>query len=478
VTKIPDKPQLEQLGEFVQSVSFDYLSPEIVDRLKLHLLDSIGCALGAINGPPIKILRESIMQLGGSPQVGIPGVISRSSVDRGAQYMTALIRYLDFMDNFLATHGTCHPSDNIGSLLAVSELCDLKGKDFLAAMAVAYNVQCRMIDVEPSMEKGFDHTTQLGYSIAAGVSKILRLDATQIKNAISISGSTFNPLVVTRAPHTSNWKGLLSSHIALGTVNCCLLAQKGMTGPQDVFEGEGGYNQDYKIKHPPDWNDFRVDLYERLVLKKYNAEVHTQSVIEACMALKEEKNLRTEEIAGIDARVFQTAYDITGGGKYGPRKQVATKEEADHSMPYLIAVALIDGRVSPAQFAPERINKPDVQELLQKVKVNTKFHLSKPKKLAEKIDPYTRHYPGKMLSSVAIHMSSGEKYQKEVSEFRGFHTDKATWNDVVEKFHSLAEGIPKSSKVQIIDLVQNVEDFKISQLMSLIATACTAQQLK
>jgi 2-methylcitrate dehydratase len=468
--------ELHALADFVQLFSYSMLTPAKVERLKIHLLDSFACALGALHAEPISILRRNIELLGGNAHVRVPSVEFALPVDRAAQFYTALIRYLDFMDNFAARHGTCHPSDNIGSLLAISDWKDIDGKRFLEAMALAYNVQCRMIEADPSMNKGFDHTTQLAYSIAAGTSKLLRFNSSQTAHAIGISGSTFNPLVVVRAPQTSNWKGLISSHVALGTVNACLMAGEGLTGPPDVFEGTGGYNDDFSIKKPAEWKALRLDLYDKLILKKYNAEVHTQTAIDACLFLKNEYDLSALEIKDVKVEIFQTAYDITGGGEYGDRKHVHTKEEADHSLPYLLAVALIDGQVLPAQFRTARIQSPDVQQLLRKVEISTKLHVSKPKWLMEKLDPYTKVYPEKFKCSVTLSLRNGKKYSREQEGFHGFNTQPLSWNDVEKKFRLLAEHISPDQQQQIIEKVANLEHITVRELIAALVPGAESKK--
>jgi 2-methylcitrate dehydratase len=123
-------------------------------------------------------------------------------------YNSALIRDLDFNDSYLAKGETCHPSDNLGALLAAGEWIGAKGRDLMTALAVAYQVQCRLSDVAPVRARGFDHTVQGAYGVAAGLSKVLRLDPSQTANAIAISGTAFNALRVTRTGKLSHWKGL------------------------------------------------------------------------------------------------------------------------------------------------------------------------------------------------------------------------------------------------------------------------------
>jgi len=178
------------------------------------------------------------------------------------------------------------------------------------------------------------------------------------------------------------------------------------------------------------------------------------------------------EVEKIDVTTFLTAYNIVGGGKYGTRKLVQTKEQADHSLPYLLAVALLDGEVWPQQFLPERIRRADVQALLQKVEVGTSLPLHSPRKLVEKIDPYTAPYPEKMDTKVCIKLKSGEEHCIKKEDFKGFHTRPLSWDEVIAKFHKLGAGsLDEATREQIIRTVQNLENEDISALTNELASS-------
>ena len=162
--------QVEQLAAFVVRMTYEDLSEEARHQLKIRILDALGCALGAIEGPPIKMLQAQLEDFGGKPLVTLIGG-GKTAPDRAAFYNSALIRYLDYNDSYIAKNETCHPSDNIGAVLAASEYAHKNGKEFLTALALAYQVQCRLSDVAPVRAKGFDHTTQGAYAVAAGVAK-------------------------------------------------------------------------------------------------------------------------------------------------------------------------------------------------------------------------------------------------------------------------------------------------------------------
>jgi len=178
-------------------------------------------------------------------------------------------------------------------------------------------------------------------------------------------------------------------------------------------------------------------LLEKCVLKSYNAEVHTQSAIYAALRIREDRRFEINKISKIRIRTFLTAYHITGSGAYGDRQIVETKEQADHSLFYVVAVALLDGELYPEQLTPERIVKNDVQELLRKIEVHTGFPLHKPVEVAGILDPYTRAYPEKMMAEVVVELSGGDKIELEVQDYPGFHTRPLGWDDVVKNSKDL-----------------------------------------
>src|SRR5512142_2566661 len=167
--------EVEQLAAFVWRASYDDLSDAARLQLKIRVLDALGCALGALDGEPIQLIRAQVEEFGGAEHCTLIGG-GRTAPDRATFYNSALVRYLDFNDGYLAAGETCHPSDNLGAVLAAAEYADLSGREFLVALAVAYQVQCRLSDVAPVRSKGFDHTTQGAFRASAGVARALGLD--------------------------------------------------------------------------------------------------------------------------------------------------------------------------------------------------------------------------------------------------------------------------------------------------------------
>src|SRR5947209_12350421 len=281
--------QVEQLAAFVARASYEGLSAATRQDLKVRVLDSLGCAIGALRGEPVKLLRTQLDEFGGAHICTLVGGGS-TAPDRAACYNTALTRYLDFMDNYMAKDQTCHPCDNLGAVLAASEYAKQSGREFLTALAVAYQVQCRLTDEAQIMQRGFDHTTHLSFSIAAGVSRALGLDEEKVAHAIAICGAEFSALAVTRASPTSQWKGLASSNTSFGATHCTFLAARGITGPLGIFEGPKGFMEASGHKFEIDWSKESLERVTHTSVKRFNAEVHSQSALEGVLELRDQHN--------------------------------------------------------------------------------------------------------------------------------------------------------------------------------------------
>jgi 2-methylcitrate dehydratase len=446
----------ESLAAFVGRATYDQLSDAARLQLKIRVLDALGCAIGALGSDLSSKLREHTGELGGEGPCTLIGG-GRTAPDRAAFFNSAVVRYLDFNDSYLAKGETCHPSDNLGAVLAACEYANRSGRDFLTALAVAYQVQCRLSDAAPVRAKGFDHTTQGSYAIAAGVSKALELDARRTANALGICGTAFNALRVTRTGALSNWKGLAYANAAFGCTHAVLLAKRGITGPLEVFEGNKGFMETIAGHFEIDWSRENLERVTQTIVKKYNAEIHSQSALEGALELKRQFSLTGRDVEAVEIEIFDVAFHIIGGGEEGEKRTVRTKEEADHSLPYLIAVALLDGDVMPAQFSLDRIRGADVQDLLRRVRVS-------PSK------EFSALFPREMHCRLSVRLKDDRNASIEKRDYEGFFTRPATWESALCKFRSLSE--PHADKPllqQIAGAVESLERIQISRLADLLA---------
>ena len=447
--------RVEELARFVCRSRWERISEPAREQLKLRVLDSIGVALGALDGEPVAMVREQVREFGGAPLCTLIGA-GRGAPDRAAFYNGTLVRYLDFNDSYLASGETCHPSDNFAPVLAAAEYAHADGRTLLTALAVAYQVQNRLSEVAPVRAKGFDHTTQGAYAVAAGVARALGLDERRTANAIAIAGTSLNALRVTRTGELSQWKGLAYPAAAFGATHAAFLAMRGVTGPREVFEGNKGFIEAIAGPFEIDWS--REDLESVTILKRYNAEIHSQSAIEALLELRAEHHLTADDVKRIELDTFQVAFDIIGGGEEGDKRLVSSKEEADHSLPYLLAVALLDGQVLPEQYLAERIAADDVQQLLGRVAVRPDPELS-------------RRFPAEHSARVRLRLRDGRTLEREQHDYEGFHTRPMGWDAVTAKFDRLAAGhVEPRLRAQIADAVKHLDQLHVDDLTRLLAS--------
>ena len=448
---------VKNLASFVCRSVYEDLSETAREQLKIRVLDSLGCAVGALDGEPVRIIRRYLAEF--EPQ-GKCTLIGGGSAppDSSAFYNGALVRYLDFSDAYLAKGETCHPSDNLAAILAGAEYADRNGGDVMAALAVAYQVQCRLSDVAPVRDKGFDHTTQGSYSVAAGISKILGLDEIKTANAIAICGASFNALRVTRTGQLSHWKGLAFPNTAACCTRVVFLAMNGITGPLEVFEGDKGFMDAISGVFDMDWHREDLERVKRTILKRFNAEIHSQAAIQGVLDLKRRHEFCAGEVERIEIETFDVAFHIIGGGEEGDKTNtVTTKEQADHSLPYVIAVAILDGDVMPAQYEPQRIHGEDVQNLLRRVSVSAN-------------PAYSQRFPEEMPCRIQVVLRDGRTLVKESRDYPGFVSQPMSWEMACNKFNLLAALYTTDAERRAVtNAVADLESTRIRDLMKLLS---------
>ncbi len=445
---------VQELAQYVAKARYDACSSAARQQLKVRVLDSLGCAIGALEGEPIPMLRAQLDDFGGAELTTLIGG-GRTAPDRAALFNSALVRYLDYNDSYLAKGETCHPSDNLGSVMAAVEYRGGSGRDLLEALAVAYQVHCRLSDEAPVRAKGFDHTVQGQYAAASGVAKALGLDARRTAHAIAISGTAHNALRVTRTGELTHWKGLAYPETGFTATHAAFLAMRGITGPPEVFEGNKGFMHSIAGTFEIDWANEDLERVTHTIIKKYNAEIHSQATLEGALELKRAHDIDPQSIDTIEIDTFDVAFHIIGGGEEGDKTVVRRKEEADHSLHYMTAVALLDDQVLPAQYAQDRIESDDVQSLLRKVTVTEN-------------PAYSARFPDHMMSDIRIHVGD-DVYETQKEDYEGFHTRPMTWDTVSEKFTRLAEPFTDASlRNAIISAVDDLESIPAGDLFSLL----------
>jgi 2-methylcitrate dehydratase len=452
------------IADFALGLDYSDLSDDTVEELKKRILDSIGIAVAAMDEEPVGVVGDTVAEFGGegctlwgggsSPDAEPAPATGTASPPDATMYNTTLVRYLDYMDSFLAPGGTPHPSDNIAGIVACGEYADASGKDLITAVGAAYEVQAELAWNAPVRDRGWDHVTHTVVSAATGAGTILGLNREALRSAIGIAGTAHNALRVTRTEGISEWKGIASANAARNAVYSAFLAKHGMDGPTNLFEGQKGWKQIVSGEFEADFSP--AERVHDVMTKKYVAETYAQSAVEGVIELAEREAIDPESVARIHLDTFAGAKLIIGGGE-GSRYEVETKAQADHSLPYMLAVSLIDREMGNDQYNPERIQRDDVQTLLRTVEVE------------ENPDLTERFENGEMPAHVTVETNDGTVYRIEKDHFEGHPNDSMSWDEIERKFHETAgERYDEERRDQIIDTVLQLEDREVADLVELL----------
>jgi 2-methylcitrate dehydratase len=455
---------IEQLSAFVTRVSYDDLSAEARRQIKLSVLDTLACAVGAMGFEPMRRLQHQIEQFGGRPLATIIGG-GKTSPDRAAFYNVALTQHLGFNDAFLCRDGFCQPSDCLPAILAASEYAGASGREFLTALAVAYQVQCRLCEVLFAGAGSLRHGTPGSYAVAAGIAKALKLDQEQTAKAIStVALAIPRPARQVKVPFRYDTELYAESPSSISQT--VLLAISSVTGDSETVEARKQMTETAALDSEIDWGKEDLEAVRRTVTKKFNAEIHSQSALEAILYLRDRQPCHPNQIERIELDTFDVAYDLLGRYAEGSDYQVRSKWEAYRSLPYLLAVALLDGEVSPSQLKQERILREDVQSLMKKVVVRPNREFS-------------GRFPKEMPARVRIVLQDGQTLTRERRDYEGFTTRPLRWERAIEKFKTLAMfQVDYESGQRIMEKVLGLEDIEVRELTELLAYVDTNAKKK
>lgn len=447
---------VDDIAAFAHSALPVRMTDNIRQLFKRNILDSLGCAIASLSAPPFSTLRDQLAEFRASDRCTLIAG-GKTSADQAAFFNSALVRYVDLLDSYMAPGGLCHPSDNLGTLLAAGEWAEASGEQFMLALAVAYEIQCRFTAAVSVMNKGFNHAIQLAISAAAGSGKLMGLSVEQIANAVSIATVDNLSLACIHVEPVSQWKGFSPGMTGMRVIYAVSLAKRGFTGPRALFEGPKGLEQVLGESIKVNWDDPSLDVVSQTVLKKYESLIHGQPVLEATLDLKRSYDLSAEDVEHVRCDIFQAGFDFAGGGIYGSKDRPWTKEQGDYNLKYLISAALLDGEVGPTQLELRRIRARDAQAMVAKVEVRPDAQL-------------TGRFPKELAARVTVRTKDQRVLVKEHIGYEGGIDTPLAWGRVVEKFHWLSERFADEDlRARLIETVQSLDERPLSDLMSLLA---------
>jgi len=384
----------ERLVDFALQAQYAALPPEAVHECKRRLIDTFGSAIGAYDEPLSGMARKIALRSRGDSMATIWGSTAAATPEAAAFANGVMLRFLDVSDTYLGK-SRGHPSDMIAGILAVAESVHADGASVINAVAIAYDVYCSFCQAVDVNSKGLDQPVYAILGAVVGAGKLLGLTREQMGHAVSLALVPNLALAQSRQGELSAWKGCAGANAARNAVFAAALAQEGFTGPEAAFEGAGGL---WDIVGRFDWPlPNGTHMVTQSHIKSVPVCYHGQSAVIAAFDLRgrvDVNGIEEIEVEGYRAAVLMMGNDAS---RWAP----ATRETADHSMPYVIAIALLDGRVTSGSFAPARLTDPQVAALMRKVKVRESAEL-------------TAQYPEAAPARLQIRMASGAVHKAEI----------------------------------------------------------------
>ena len=445
-----------QLANYACLLRFEDLSRQVVHEVKRRVIDSLGCALGAWNEEPCAIARKVASEFSAKAGSTIIGTKHKAPPDWAAFATGCCIRYFDYNDTYLSKE-PAHPSDNISAALSIAESINAHGRELITAIALAYEVQCRLCDAASIRARGWDHVTYGAFSTALACTRLMQLDPEKTRHAVNIAGVACAAMRQARVGELSHWKGVAFANAARHGVYSALLARAGMTGPAPIFEGQMGFEKqlgvslgsvgDVFVKRPDakNVNEGTAAMILNTSIKYWPAEYNSQSAIEAALFLRK-SIIDPRQVSGMTIESHDASVDIIGSEAEKWRPE--TRETADHSLPYITAIALIDGEVTSKQFEPERFADPEIWKFLGNVKVERNAELS-------------ALYPGAVANIVHVDLANGKRLSKRVDYPLGHAKNPLKDSEVEGKFRALVEpSLGENRAQEIVDLVWKLDEAK------------------
>jgi 2-methylcitrate dehydratase len=422
----------ERMTDYAQQMTFESLPAEVVHEAKRVTIDALGCAIGAWDAEPVVVGRKVVSDLSAQHGSTVLGTRHVAPPDWAAFVNGCMVRYFDYNDTYLSKE-PAHPSDNIPACLAAGESAGADGRDLIAAIVIGYEVQCRLADAASIRARGWDHVTYGAFSTALSAAKLFKLDPKKMRHALGIAGVASAALRQSRVGELSHWKGTAFANAARHGIYAAMLARAGMTGPAPIFEGEKGFEILVSgpltaLKGPfAEGGSHKSDGYMimKSCIKYYPAEYHAQSAIAAALKLREQLGTNSE-VDSIVVESHDAAVDIIGSE---PEKWKPThRETADHSLPYMVAAAYVDGEITSKQFEPERFTDPKLLAVVQRVKVERHKELSS-------------MYPEAVGNIVTVRLQNGKHGSLRIDYPPGHAKNRLSDDQLLMKYHSLADPV-------------------------------------
>jgi 2-methylcitrate dehydratase len=446
------------MSRWAASLQFQDISQDAVHQSKRFLLDSLGCALGGFQQHDVKIALAVLDEIAGPGAATVIGAGQRMDPVSASLANALMIRCMDYNDIYWKQDPS-HPSDIFPAAIACCERTGSDGKELIVGLVLGHEFEMRLCEAAfPGIrERGWHHATLTAFVSPIVAGRALHLSWEQIQHAIGISASRHCTLGAVTAGKLTMMKNTVDPMATQSGVLAALLAENGYSGPEHVIDGKEGlahvFGPEWKLNLLTDGlgESWRIT---QCGMKAFPTEALTHTPISAVLDLVKTNDLHPNQVEKVQVRSLARAADILSDpSKYDPR----TKETADHSLPYVIAAALVDRQVTPVQFTMEKIMDEKIREQLKKVEIVADPEI-------EKV------FPALQRVIVNISTTDGRSFSKTLDYPKGDPRNPLTDQEVEEKFTALAEGVlSQAAQERVKEAVWNLERASsVSMLMALL----------
>jgi 2-methylcitrate dehydratase len=445
----------EELSHYAYSLKYSDIPENIVHESKKRIIDALGCGIGAFNAEPVRFSRKIAERAKVNDGSTLLGTRRKSTPDMASFVNGIMVRYFDYNDTYLSRE-PAHPSDNLGACISVANSESANGKDLLLSVVLAFEIQCRLCDTADIRHRGWDHVCYGLVSTALASGRLMGLNSEKMTQAVNLALNSHITMRQVRAGELSMWKGCSFANAGRNGVFSSLLAREGMTGPSPIFEGEMGFFKQVSGPFQINTEEFggRKGKFKigETYLKYFPAEIHSQTAIWAALEARKEIG-DPNEIESVEIASHEAGYTILGKD---PEKWIpATKETADHSLPYIVAMALLEGKIDNSSYAPKKFMSPKTLDFLKKIMVVEDKDL-------------TAMYPEAVANRVTVKLTSGKVISKQVNYHKGHPKNSMSDQDVEKKFRVLTRGqLSKTRAKRALNMLWTLE--KVSDVSRLFS---------
>ncbi|MCI2412995.1 MAG: MmgE/PrpD family protein [Candidatus Thermoplasmatota archaeon] len=416
--------------------------PSEMDELKKRVADIAFTSYGALKAEPVKIMKKSLLPSSGKKNATIFFTRDRASVEIATMINGTTTRYLDFNDTYLSKEAL-HPSDNIPPLIAMAESEELDGKKVLDAARVSYETVCALSDAVSIRDRGWDHVTYISISSGAGLAHLLDLSEERFAHTINLALNNNISMRQTRAGELSMWKGATAANACRNSVFAANLAQEGFTGPAPIFEGEMGFIKQVSGNLNMDFSKSRI---LKTMIKNYPVEYHAMSAAEVASNLRKKMK---GKIRKVEVETFTVAHTIII--KDPEKLRPKTRETADHSMPYIIALTLVKGDPTPQSYENDLLMDKEILSVIDKMK----FKIT---------DRFDKMYPEFLPVKIKVETDEGV-FEEEMDAPKGHNKKPYTWDDLKKKGTRV---MSEDSSSSIIEFARSFENRSMKEFMEVL----------